>query len=261
MINFDYHMHTVYCDGKSTVEEIVRSAISKGMSHIGFSGHSYTSFDERYCMTKENTKKYIEEINEYKKIYGDRIKIYCGIERDYYADDFMTDSFDYTIGSVHYVKAGDKYFDVDDSAMVLKDTVNQYFDGDYYKYISLYYEQIGAIADVFKPDIIGHFDLVTKFNEGNLMFDTNNPKYICAWQKAADKLIEYNIPFEINTGAISRGYRTEPYPSREIIDYIASKGGRFILSSDSHHKDTLCYWFDKLEKEPPYNKLNIVNIF
>ena len=62
MIFSDYHVHTAYCDGKSTPEEIVTSAIKKGMTHIGFSGHSYTFFDESYCMSKEATKEYISSV-------------------------------------------------------------------------------------------------------------------------------------------------------------------------------------------------------
>ena len=69
MIACDYHVHTGYCDGKSTVEEIVLSAIQKGMTEIGFSGHSYTDFDESYCMSLENTRKYIEDVNLCKEKY------------------------------------------------------------------------------------------------------------------------------------------------------------------------------------------------
>ena len=33
-------MHTCYCDGKNTPEEMVQSAIEKGLSTVGISGHS-----------------------------------------------------------------------------------------------------------------------------------------------------------------------------------------------------------------------------
>ena len=39
------HTHTTYCDGKSTPEQIVLSAIKHGFDSIGFSGHGYTDFD------------------------------------------------------------------------------------------------------------------------------------------------------------------------------------------------------------------------
>ena len=46
----NYHTHTTFCDGKNTPEEVILSAIEKGFSAIGFSGHGYTPYDLRYCM-------------------------------------------------------------------------------------------------------------------------------------------------------------------------------------------------------------------
>ena len=37
----NYHTHTIYDDGKSTVDEMVRSALACGLRALGFSGHSY----------------------------------------------------------------------------------------------------------------------------------------------------------------------------------------------------------------------------
>ena len=70
-------------------------------------------------------------------------------------------------------------------------------------------EQTGA-------DIIGHFDLVTKFNELGGYLDLSDPRYVRAWKAAVDALLSYDRPFEINTGAISRGYRTTPYPGAAV---------------------------------------------
>ncbi|MGX8704670.1 MAG: hypothetical protein ACSW8H_09525, partial [bacterium] len=80
------------------------------------------------------------------------------------------------------------------------------------------------------------------------LFDEGHPRYVAAWQKAADKLIATGVPFEINTGGMSRGWRTDTYPAKPIRDYIAAHGGRFILSSDSHSTETLCSQFDKYKE-------------
>ena len=60
MIKTNFHTHTTFCDGKNTAEEVVLSAIEKGFSAIGFSGHGYTPFDLRYCM--QDMEGYIKEI-------------------------------------------------------------------------------------------------------------------------------------------------------------------------------------------------------
>ena len=57
MIKIDLHIHSTYCDGKSTLRESVDSAIEKGFATIGFSGHSYTFFDESYCMSLEDRRR------------------------------------------------------------------------------------------------------------------------------------------------------------------------------------------------------------
>ena len=36
----DFHMHTAFCDGKNTPEEMVLRGIEMGLSVIGFSVHS-----------------------------------------------------------------------------------------------------------------------------------------------------------------------------------------------------------------------------
>ena len=46
MILKDYHMHTTYCDGTASAEEMVQEAVRRGLTEIGFSGHSHTAFDE-----------------------------------------------------------------------------------------------------------------------------------------------------------------------------------------------------------------------
>ena len=57
----DFHVHSTYCDGKSTLRETVEAAIAKGLPALGFSGHGYTHFDLRYCM--KDTCGYIAQIN------------------------------------------------------------------------------------------------------------------------------------------------------------------------------------------------------
>lgn len=68
-----------------------------------------------------------------------------------------------------------------------------------------------------KCDFIGHFDLLTKFNEGYKHFDETKDAYLEPAITAMHKLAALGIPFEINTGAMSRGYRSAPYPSGSSV--------------------------------------------
>ena len=245
MIGRDLHCHTVLCDGKSTAEEMVLAAIERGLATIGISEHGYTAFDHSYCLSLGKTEEYKAEMRRLKEKYSGKIEVLTGIELDALSD-LDTSDYDYVIGSAHYVKCGEKYLPVDLSPSEFEQICREYFDGDYYAFAEEYYRTVASLASR-QIDVVGHIDLITKFNEGNRLFDMENPRYVKAAKSAIDTLLPLKIPFEINTGAISRGYRTEPYPAKSLRDYIKQKGGTLILSSDAHAKENLCYKFEKFE--------------
>ena len=243
----NYHTHTSFCDGNNTPEEIVVAAIEKGFSEIGFSGHSYTPFDTGYCMNEEKTEKYIEEITRLKHIYGKKIKILCGLEVDYFSKMDKSD-FDFLIGSVHYVEKNGTFYAIDQNRDEFVHAVQDVWNGDFYAFAEDYYELTSKVIEKTNADIIGHFDLITKFNEGESLFSETNLRYVAAAERAIEELLKSKKPFEINTGAMSRGYRSAPYPSRGILEKIYQGGGEVIISSDCHEKSKLDYGFDEAEK-------------
>lgn len=278
MQTFDLHMHTTYCDGKNSPEEMILAAIDMGLDTVGLSGHSYTWFDESYCMSRDGTQKYIEEVCALRTKYADRIRVLLGTELDYHAE-IDTAPYDYLIGSSHYILRDGEYIDSDYSPKILMEGVNKHFGGDPVAAAEAYYEQVGDIVRRTGCDIIGHFDLITKFNESDHLIDTEDQRYISAWKKAVDRIFEDTAAlrngtegcnknsctrqlnrletlgilkagdkpvFEINTGAMGKGYRTSPYPAADQMKYIKSKGGILILSSDSHSTDKLCWKFSDL---------------
>ncbi|MBQ4527320.1 MAG: histidinol-phosphatase [Clostridia bacterium] len=247
MILEDLHTHTTYCDGNDTPEDMVKEAIKKGLLTIGFSGHVYLKHGEDYCMSRENTKKYYEEVNGLKDKYKEQITVLCGIEDDLYSVE-DTSGFDYVIGSVHDIKVGNEFVTIDYDPETFEKGVKKHFDGDFYTACEKYFESLPESIAKTRADIIGHIGLVTKFNEKCNFFDENHPRYVNAWKKAIDKLIPFNIPFEINTGAMSRGWRTFPYPSFDMLCYIAKKGGSVIFTGDIHAKENLCYKHEELEQ-------------
>ncbi len=245
-VRFDLHTHTTYCDGKNTPEEMVRAALAAHLTCLGFSGHGYAPYDTDCCMTREGEKAYRAEIAALRRKYAGRIRILCGVEQDYWSEE-DTAPYDYVIGSVHYIKDGADYLCVDNTPEIARASVETHFGGDWYAYAAAYFETVADVVNKTRCDIIGHFDLITKFNEKEHLFDESHPRYVAAWQAALERLLPYGKPFEINTGAITRGWRTTPYPSADMIEYIKARGGRFILSSDSHSDKTLCYGFEAYE--------------
>jgi len=79
------HTHSIFSDGKSTVEEHILSAIKKGFASIGFTDHSYTFFDTSYCMKPEQYPDYRKTVLEMQKKYADQIDVFLGLELDGYS--------------------------------------------------------------------------------------------------------------------------------------------------------------------------------
>ena len=65
MINTDLHVHSLFCDGKDTPEDIVKMAIEKGIKNLGIVVHSYLPFDKDYCLNENRYGEFINEINEF----------------------------------------------------------------------------------------------------------------------------------------------------------------------------------------------------
>ncbi len=243
MILRDYHVHTHLCDGKSTPEETVISAIEKGLVTLGFSGHN-TLEGEDWCMSPEGVTEYRNEIQRLKEKYKDKIEILCGIEQDYYSP--AATGYDYIIGSVHCLKVADNTLaPLDDTAEKLKYAVDRYFGGDALSLAEEYFRTVADVINKTGATIVGHFDLIEKFSDTNPVFDTSHPRYVKAAEDAIDALISQGTIFEVNTGAMVRGYRSLPYPAKPLLCMMQKKGADVILTSDCHDAKNLCFAFDK----------------
>lgn len=242
LISCNLHTHTTFSDGKNTAEEMVLAAIDAGLQTIGFSEHSATPRQSVFGMTAESQQLYRKEILRLKDAYGDRIHILLGIEQDSFAGT-PADPYDYVIGSVHYVRCGEDYIPVDDSAEKLRIGAREHFGGNLYALAAAYFAAVAGIVEQTSCDIVGHFDLITKFNEDGAMFDEADYRYRRPALDALDALLAKDVRFEINTGAISRGYRRTPYPSAWVLRRIAEKKGRIVLNSDVHSKEHLLCFF------------------
>ena len=211
------HTHSIFCDGKDTIEEMTLEAISKGFDILGFSGHGYLSIDDG---SMRDTKGYISEVQRIKSKYSSSIQIHLGIEEDMLGRISEKAPFEYVIGSKHFL------------GETAVDYSKPVFDKDYYSDLSNMY-------DWQEVDIIGHLDLITKYNEDESYFQFNDKDYMNIVCDCIDRLLINDKIFEVNTGAIARGYRKTPYPSKNILEYLYAKNARICLNSDCHDKNYL----------------------
>ena len=233
------HTHSILCDGKNTLEEMVLAAIDKGFDSIGFSGHSYMDYFAEFSMDAEKTAIYKTEIARLQQVYGDRIRIWRGLEKDNYTK-VSTAGYDYLIGSVHAVQHGEDLLFIDWSADRVRASIDRVFGGDGMAYAKAYFQAVADLPKYGSFDILAHFDLLTKFNEREPdLFDMDCPAYRAAATEALEALAGKVKYFEVNTGAISRGYRTTPYPAPFILKEMKCLGFGAIISSDCHDANYL----------------------
>ena len=244
----NYHTHTTYCDGKNSPEEMVQAAIAADMAEIGFSVHAPLPFRTDWAIRIERLNDYKNELFLLREKYKDQIKIYVGIEQDYFSEN-STDGFDYVIGSVHFIYKNGEYLALDINADEVKENIKKHYGGDALAYCEDYYKLVKDVYNKTKCQIIGHFDLITKFNEKMTLIDTNAPRYNIAAREALSELIKTPAIFEINTGAISRGYRTCPYPQEKFMDEMADSGKPFVVNSDSHSVETIGFGIKEIMRQ------------
>src|SRR5450759_4144704 len=110
------HTHNTYCDGKSSIEDMVRAAIDAGLTTIGISSHAPLPFQTDWTMKPERLGEYIEAVRQLASKYAGRIRVLAALEGDFIPDERVLGfhaerivplGFDYFIGSVHFL--GDDY--------------------------------------------------------------------------------------------------------------------------------------------------------
>lgn len=242
------HTHSNMCDGKNSPEEMITEAIELGFDSLGFSGHSPTIHKLDWEM--KDLDGYAKTITELKDKYAGTIDVYLGTELDYYASDEVFDiKYDYTLGSVHMLPINGVRIDFDRSAEATEGYIRDLFSADATAYAKAYFGLVADLPNKINFDIVGHFDLITKFSEKRPdLIDTSSKKYRSIALEALHAVREKKEFFEINTGAISRGYRTTPYPAPFILDEMNRLKCKLILTSDCHDKKALTCGFDDAKK-------------
>ena len=239
MIKQNLHCHTTFDDGADTPEAMVTAAVSAGLTSLGISAHSPVP-GEVWCVSEENEPRFKAELHRLREKYRGLIDVYCGLEYDSRSAQRF-EGYDYVIASAHTL-AGTA---IDNTVEEARQVIEHYGGAD--AAACAYYEQCAQLADIAQADIVGHFDLLTKFDEQHCLYNSGSKVYRDAAFAAMERLNAAGKIFEINTGAISRGYRSTPYPAPELLRHLNAIGGRITVSSDAHSAAAICCAFDKAE--------------
>ena len=240
----DFHLHSCFSgDSDAPMEEIIKKAISLGLTHICFTEHYDPDFvyPAGESGTFElNTDSYLYDLLRFREKYYGQIQIMFGVElglqphlRD--ALEFYTENhdFDFIIGSSHICNRKDPYYP-------------EFFEGR--SEDEAHQEYFESILECVKEtpyfDVYGHLDYVVRYGP------TKNQNY--TYQKHADiidrilrAIVESGKGIELNTSGFRSGLG-QPNPCVDILKRYKELGGEIItVGSDAHKPGHVGADFDK----------------
>lgn len=226
------HTHTRYCDGCASAAVMAEAALAAGLRTLGFSGHSTTPFDRSYCMSEGGTLAYLAELRALAARYAGRLEIAVGLECDAYSPfSALPPGLDFRIGSLHYLRRGQRYYAIDESASALAHCLDEAYQGNALAMCADYYQQLLAMVRRLRPQVVGHFDLLRKYNQGRF-FDEQAEPYRRLAATALAVLCREGRLVEVNTAAWDR--LGSFYPDDWLLAAFAPRL-RLILAADAHH--------------------------
>jgi histidinol-phosphatase (PHP family) len=257
MINYNFHQHTQFSDGKETPEKYAKKAIKLGMKAIGFSEHSPLPFPNPFSLQEENIEEYIRQTEELKVKFIDKLKIYRALEMDFIPG--MSEDFDYwrerckvdyLIGSLHLVKADgyeELWFTDGPDWKIYDQGIKDFFGGDVKKAVKQFYLQTNAMIESQKFEIIGHFDKI-KMHNRNRFFTDKDKWYRDLIDEAVDLIKQKDLIVEINTRGLYKKRSDELFPDGYALQRVKELSIPIIISSDAHHPDELMMLFEFAQK-------------
>ncbi|MCX7918974.1 MAG: histidinol-phosphatase HisJ family protein [bacterium] len=231
----DYHSHTNLTRTNHAVgsmEEYVEQAVARGLTEFGFSEHLFISQmndiaadDKKFEPLIQLFNTYTAKIEELRERYYPRIILKSGIEIDYAPDHtpllqkiLAGYSFDYIIGSIHYLE-GWGFDNPNEIAGYTTRDINQI----YLQYLA----ELERCAQSGLVDIIGHLDLVKIFGY------RPTKDVMSAVEQTVKTIARMNLTVEINTAGLRKPVR-EIYPHADWLQLCYHYRIPITLGSDAH---------------------------
>lgn len=236
----DYHTHTSLCKhGEGSLEDYIRKAVELGIDEIGCSEHipMPDKFDDAHRMDLEQYySEYAPLVSELQQKYRDKVKVRRGIEADFYPGTeewvrgfLKENSFDYVIGSVHFLGK----WGFDNPVFV-----HHYEARDINSTYDAYFTAIQKSARSGLFDVIAHCDLIKKFGHRPTKDMTD------VLRETMKVIAHHDMCLEINTSGLRKPIQ-EIYPAEPILALAQEFRIPLTLGSDAHSPGDVARDFDK----------------
>ncbi len=252
MYSSNYHSHCNYCDGRGSMEDFVRFAISHKLKKYGFSSHAPLSFHTSWTMNADDFDDYLNEFIRLKQKYKHHIELFLGLEADYIegcsdvtSQFFKNNKFDYLISSVHYLdklKNGN-YWSIDGQFSKFDEGLTEMHNGDIKSATIRFFEVTFRMIEKGGFDIVGHVDKIMMHASKYPEFSLGHNWYIDLMMQTLELIKQKNLLLEINTKSLKEhGYI---YPHKYFLPRIKELNIPLVLSSDCHYPDRVNIGFNE----------------
>lgn len=244
----NFHTHSNYCDGKTSITECVSKAHRENMVSVGLSSHAPLPFECKWCMKPERLDAYITEISDIKKSQG-QTQVYSGLEIDYIPGLISPDTFrnklDYTVGSVHFVEemSNGIRWEIDGIHQFFLEGLKDIFKDNIRDAVTRYFQLTREMILTSPPDVVGHLDKIKMQNQNDKFFLETDSWYVSEVKATLDAIANSDCILEVNTRGIYQKKTTTTYPSPWILELAVEKNIPVTISSDAHHPDDLTNHF------------------
>lgn len=230
-MHFDQHLHSHFSqDGTPSISDIAAIALDRGMTAITITDHFDLCDAEigyRFYLDHEAARR--EEFERAREEFDGRLEIGWGLEIGHpyqlpdVADHFLASrSFDFILGSVHFLRDGSDIYLINyDSAEVIDRVFTEYFT------------DMLALIDFGGFDCLAHLDYPLRVMRNKISEPTVLP-----WRHLVEpileKLIKNNIALELNTRGFM-DWKGRQEPEDWVLSRYQKMGGRLItIGSDAH---------------------------
>ena len=241
------HSGSFCAHAKGTLEEVVEAAIARGFTHYGLSEHVPRYRDQDLFPGEEHlgTEGLVRAFEDYARTafalqerYRDRIELLVGFETETLPPDIWPDRmrdlrrsypFDYFVGSMHDIDG--RWIDV---SPTMTEEIKAEAGGPEALHV-IWFERLADMVRRLSPDVVGHIDLVRKFEPADFAF---GPAALKAAEGLLDAVRTTGAALDVNCAPVRNGYGA-PYPQLPLLEMACRMGVGVTLGDDSHGPDTV----------------------
>jgi histidinol-phosphatase (PHP family) len=248
MVWFSYHGgHSgEFCGhAKGQLASVVQAAVDAGFTTYGLSEHS-PRFQPEHLYPEERDlvpadlmtlfRRYVDTAFALRERHAAELELLVGFETEALPVNGWAEkmrelrrsaAFDYIVGSVHSI--GDTWIDLNVETSERAAEQN----GGWEALRALYFDRLAELVATLKPEIVGHVDLIRRFEAPSFRFGEHALAHA---ERVLEAALASGSALEVNAAPVRRGFGPA-YPGPQVLARARVMGVPVTLGDDSHGPD------------------------